>query len=202
MMSDDAGQNLDFAQFARTVLDALDATGVEYLIGGAVAVWAWGDVRTTRDLDAVIELLPEAIPALSRELEKRGMLVPVDIILDVVITPGGDLPINAIHMYSGYKAELFLLRAGDDFRAEAMRRRLLADLGPPLGQVWVHSPEDLILYKLRYFSISRQSKHVRDIAGILTAIGDELDYAYLSHWVERLGLTDVWREVQAEAGLA
>lgn len=28
---------------------------------------------------------------------------------------------------------------------------MLVDLGPPIGEVWVHSPEDLILYKLRYF---------------------------------------------------
>ncbi len=200
-MSEAEIRNLDFSQFIRSVLDALEAAGVEYMIGGAVAVWAWGDVRTTRDLDVVIELLPESIPALSQELRKRGMLVPMDVMLDVMIIPGGDLPINAIHMYSGYKAELFLLRAGDAYRAEALRRRLLVDLGPPVGVVWVHSPEDLILYKLHYFSISRQSKHVGDIASIVAAIGGELDYPYITAWAERLGLSETWDDVGREAGV-
>jgi hypothetical protein len=126
------------------------------------------------------------------------MLVPPDIMLDILLTSRSDLAINAIHMYSGYKAELFLLRSGDAYRAQALERRLLVDLGPPLGEVWVHSPEDLILYKLRYFSISRQPKHVRDIASILFTLEKELEVDYITAWAERLGLTDTWLEVQEE----
>ena len=191
--------SLDFANFARLVLDALEAAQIKYLIGGAVAVWAWGDVRTTRDLDLVIELPIESVADLSRELKQRDMLVPPDIMLDILLTARSDLAINAIHMYSGYKAELFLLRPGDAYRAQALERRLLVDLGPPLGEVWVHSPEDLILYKLRYFSISRQPKHVRDITSILFKLEKELEMDYIASWAERLGLADTWREVQEEA---
>lgn len=77
-MSEAVSRDLDFSHFIRSVLDALEAADVEYMIGGAVAVWAWGDVRTTRGLDVVIKLQPGSIPALSQELEKRDMLVPVD----------------------------------------------------------------------------------------------------------------------------
>jgi len=35
--------SMELADFMRLVLDALEAAGVEYMIGGAVAVWAWGD---------------------------------------------------------------------------------------------------------------------------------------------------------------
>jgi len=194
-----AGESLDFAGFVRLVLDALEAARIKYLVGGAVAVWAWGDVRTTRDLDLVIDLPVETIADLSRELTQRGMLVPPDIILDILLNPRGDLAINAIHIYSGYKAELFLLRPGDAYRAQALERRLLADLGPPLGVVWVHSPEDLILNKLRYFVISRQPKHVRDIVSILFTLEPELEMDYIALWAERLGVAEAWQEVQEEA---
>lgn len=113
--------------------------------------------------------------------------------------PEGDLPINAIHLYTGYKAELFLLRPGDPYRETAMARRRLVDLGPPLGQVYVHAPEDLILNKLRYFGLSQQPKHVRDIISILLAIGDQLDMAYIEDWAARLGLTALWGEVFDQA---
>ena len=43
--------SMSFGSFVRTVLDALEAANVSYLIGGAVALAAWGEPRTTRDLD-------------------------------------------------------------------------------------------------------------------------------------------------------
>ena len=94
--------------------------------------------------------------------------------------------------------ELFLLRPGDAYRAQALEHRLLVDLGPPIGEIWVHSPEDLILYKLRYFRISRQPKHVRDIASIMLTLGKELELDYITSWSERLDLTETWQEVQEE----
>ena len=42
-----AQTELDFAHFARLVLGAIEETELEYLIGGAVAVWAWG-IRVQR----------------------------------------------------------------------------------------------------------------------------------------------------------
>ena len=186
---------LSFTDFMRLVLDALNTAHVEYLIGGAVAVWAWGTARTTQDFDLVINLPLEQIYPLSQELKKRDMLVPFDIILDLLMQDEGDLPINAIHLHTGYKAEFFLLRPHDTYRATSISRRRLVNLGPSLGEVYVHSPEDLILNKLRYFTLSRQSKHVRDIRSMILAMGDELDFAYIESWAEQLGVTEVWQEI-------
>lgn len=189
----------DIAAFARTVIDALDSAGITYLIGGSVAVWHWGQPRTTQDFDVVLDLPGNRIVQLSRELEARRMLVPPDIIIDLMIQPEGDLPINAIHLDNGFKAEFFLLRAGDNFRAEALRRRRLVDLGPPLNQVYVHAPEDLIINKVRYFGLSGQTKHIRDIASMLALSSDEIDTRYIDQWAEQLGLTDTWQEVYRAA---
>ena len=126
-MPRDSEASLEFVDFARLVLEALEAAHVKYLIGGAVAVSAWGQARTTQDLDLVVELPIESIADLSRELTQRDMLAPVDVVLDVLIRSSGDLPINAIHMYSGYRAELFLLRPGDRLRALAFERHVLVD---------------------------------------------------------------------------
>ncbi len=185
-----------FQAFVVRVLDALVAANITYLIGGAVAVAAWGDPRTTRDLDLVIELPFESMTALSNELAERGMLVPVENMVDLMIEHRADLPISAIDMNSGYKAEFFLLKPADAFREACLQRRLLVDLGPPLGEVYVHSPEDLILNKLRYFQISQQPKHIRDITGIVLNLGPEMDHAYIDRWAQTLDLTDAWRNVQ------
>ena len=113
-------KDIGFLDFARLVLDALDTAGIDYLIGGAVAVWAWGEPRTTQDFDLVIHLPVDRVHQLSKELEKRRMLVPADILLDLLLQSEGDLPVNAIHLDSGYKAEFFLLRQGDDFRVASL----------------------------------------------------------------------------------
>ena len=155
----DATRRYDFTRFAQLVLEALEGANVKYMLGGAVALAAWGQGRTTEDLDVVVDLPLESMAALSRELEKRDMLMPPDIMLDLWLNPRGDLAINVMHWPSGYKLELFMLRPDDELRRAALERRVLADYGPPIGEVWVHAPEDLILYKLRYYAISQQTKH-------------------------------------------
>jgi hypothetical protein len=193
-------QVLDIVGFLKLILEALDAAGVDYLIGGAIAEWAWGEPRATQDIDVVINLPIEAVGKLSEELEKRNMLVPTEIILDTLLEERADIPINAIHIYSGLKADLYLVRSGDDLRLNAFQRRQKVDYGPPIGHVYVHSPEDLILYKLIYFSISQQPKHARDIAAILQTKKDQIDFRYIEDWTARLGLSSLWKELLDSIG--
>lgn len=186
---------LDLAGFLNLVIDALQASRVEYLIGGAIAEWAWGEPRATQDLDLVVKIHIKSINKLSKELEKRDMLVPAEIILDAVVKDRADIPINAIHIYSGLKAGLYPVRDGDELRLSAFRRREQIDYGPPIGKVYIHSAEDLILYKLIYFGLSQQSKRSRDIAAILKSTKDALDLGYIEQWVTRLGLISIWKEI-------
>ena len=188
---------LSYQDFVRLVIQALEAADVSYMIGGAVAAWAWGEPRSTLDLDLVVNIPIESVNRLSKELEKRDMLVPADIILDNILETWADLPIRAIHIYSGYKADLFPLREGDDLRASAFERRQRIDFGEPLGEVYLHSPEDLIIYKLWYYSISQQTKHTRDITSIVISLGADLDFEYIDGWVKKKGLTSLWGELLA-----
>lgn len=187
---------LSFSDFIKLVLDALEAAKIEYMIGGAVASWAWGEPRSTLDLDLVINVPVGSINDLSNELANREILIPSDIILDALIEDRGDLPISAIHSLSGFKADFYLLRPGDLLRNSSFNRRKLVDLGPELGVVYLHSPEDLIIYKLIYFSLSRQSKHLRDITAILQTLGDEIELDYIDYWVNKKGLVSLWSELR------
>jgi len=186
---------LSYEGFVHLVLDAIESAGIEYMIGGAVAAWAWGEPRSTLDLDLVVNIPLECVSQFSNELKKRDMLVPEEIILDNILEDRVDLPINAIHMYSGYKADLYPVRDGDELRASAFNRRQKVDLGESLGEVYLHAPEDLIIYKLWYYSISQQTKHIRDITSIVMTLGNELDNEYIETWVMKKGLLNIWREL-------
>jgi hypothetical protein len=186
---------MSYEDFVHQVISALEAAGVRYMIGGAVAAWAWGEPRATLDLDVVVDIPLTAVNLLSKELQTRDMLVPADIIMENILERRADLPINAIHMFSGYKADLYPLREGDELRTAAFERSRKIDLGVPLGEVYLHSPEDLIIYKLWYYSLSQQTKHIRDIASIVLTLGDELDTGIIDYWSDKKGLSTLWGEL-------
>lgn len=192
-------KTLDITGFLKLILEALKASKVDYMIGGAIAEWAWGEPRATQDLDVVINLPIKSIGKFSKELEKRDMLVPADIILDTIAEDRADIPLNAIHMHSGLKADLYVMRDGDALRQNAFKRRVLVDYGPPIGKVFVHAPEDLIIYKLMYLGLSGQPKHARDIAAILKAQKGNVDLQYIEKWVGQLGFGAIWQELKDNA---
>ncbi len=67
-----------------------------------------------------------------------------------------------------------------------------------VGSVYVHSPEDLIINKIHYYAIGRQTKHVRDIASILANPSIRLDWQYLDKWLDALELRPVWDLLKSE----
>jgi hypothetical protein len=172
---------------------------VPYLLGGALAVAVWGEPRATADIDLVIALPQELVEPLSVELQKRDILLSPDLLRQQLAEIRGDLAIVAYHVPTTIKIELFPLRPNDPLRASALERRELVELDPPIEFVYVHTAEDLILYKLKYFDISEQPKHSRDIISILIVWGDRIDYAYLTGWIAKLHLGRHWRAMAREA---
>ena len=49
---------LEIAGFLKLVIEALEAAGVEYLIGGAIAEWAWGENRVRRKIWISLSTFP------------------------------------------------------------------------------------------------------------------------------------------------
>ena len=190
---------LTYTDFVRMIVDALEEAEIAYLIGGSLAAWAYGEPRTTQDVDIVIQLEKGDAEKLSEALLKREIFVPPDIIIDTAIEWRSDSPLHAIHGHSGYKAEFFFVRSEDEFRNHAFRRRVLTDLGPDIGEVFLHAVEDLILYKLRFYGISKQHKHARDISAILLGT-PEVDIQYIERWAAELGVLEEWHEVQSANG--
>ena len=60
-----SAQPLGYADFVHLVIEALEAAQVDYLIGGAVAAWAWGEPRATQDVDFVVHVPVDSINRLA-----------------------------------------------------------------------------------------------------------------------------------------
>jgi hypothetical protein len=123
------------------------------------------------------------------------MLIPAEIILDNILEDRADIPINASTCTAGSKLIFIRCGRGDELPQSAFERREQVNYSPSIGKVYIHSPEDLILYKLMYFGLSHQSKHSRDIAAILKSKKNELNMNYIEQWAARLGLSSLWKEM-------
>jgi hypothetical protein len=62
---------LSYEGFVRLVLEAIESAGIEYMIGGAVAAWAWVEPRSTLDLDLVVNIPIEYVHLFFDELKKK-----------------------------------------------------------------------------------------------------------------------------------
>ena len=92
---------------------------------------------------------------------------------------------NVIHVPSALKADFWLLRPVP-FEQEMFRRRVRDEwFGEPL---WLATPEDVILHKLLWNSITPSDRQLADVAGVVAVQEGQLDEAYLRRWAADLGV--------------
>lgn len=60
------------------------------------------------------------------------------------------------------------------------------------------SPEDVILKKMEYYAEGGSEKHLRDISGMIKISAEIIDFAYISFWAGKLGLGEIWKEVEEQ----
>jgi len=177
------------------IIDILEWLDIEYMIGGSVASSHYGEPRSTVDIDIAVVLPLEKIDVFVRAFERLGYYIFREAVLDAVLTASS---FNIIDAQSGYKADIFVVAPTALERSALARRRRSVYDAASGAEAYFYSPEDVILYKLKYYLQGRMDKHLRDIAAMLINLGDELDFDYISSWAARIGAADIWRELLAE----
>ncbi len=170
-----------------------DRLSIRYYITGGVAAIAYGEPRTTQDLDLVLEIEREQIQDLATALEGLGFYVPgVD---DAV--SGRMRTLQVTHMESISRADL-VIASDEPWDSLKFDRRWEIPI-EGLGHLFFASPEDLILNKLRWGKRSQSDKQWRDVLGILKVNGRTLDFEYLMWWA---GALEVRSDLDRLAGMA
>lgn len=107
------------------------------------------------------------------------------------VAQGGQF--NVLHPMSGNKIDFMIARQDAWTRSEMSRRRREQILPDCSG--YAAAREDVIIGKLWYYREGGAEKHLRDIAAMLQVSGEEIDRAYIDHWVQELGLGEEWQAV-------
>jgi len=184
--------SIGLASVLNQILTKLD---ISYYVTDGVAAIAYGEPRTTQDLDIVVYVDLLNLSQLVNELENNGFYVAgVD---DVVIGQISILQVTQIEMIS--RADI-IITTDEPYEQLKISRRQVYSL-PDGTDVIIASAEDIILSKLAWSSQSKSDKQWRDILGILKTQRERLDFAYLEQWSQQLEVFDELEKAKNESGL-
>nr|MBI3612646.1 nucleotidyltransferase [Nitrospirota bacterium] len=173
----------------KSVTAQLDEAGVPYMVTGSIAANFYTVPRMTRDIDLVIELSERDVDRITG-LFQQEYYVDRDMVQRAV---RDHAMFNMIHNALVVKVDCVVRKETDYRREEFARRRAVSIAG---RQVFIVSPEDLILSKLDWAKESRSQMQLDDVRNLLRSV-QGLDTAYLTRWADRLGLSSLYREVSA-----
>lgn len=179
------------------VIRAFEKLGIAYYIGGSVASSAYGMARATMDVDCVSDLTQEKVKNFVAMLEGE-YYVDEQMILEAIQQYSS---FNLIHLETMLKVDIFIVknRPYDQVALQRRKKDTLDDESVP--EVYLASPEDVILNKLDWFHRGGRSseKQWNDILGVLKVQKGYLDLEYLNHWACQLDLPDLLKEAFVEA---
>jgi hypothetical protein len=161
---------------------------IEYMLTGSMAMNYYAVPRMTRDIDLVVDVR-------AADGERLLALLGDDFYVDAETARAAIAArsgFNAIHIARVVKVD-FVIRKDTEYRRVEFTRRRAVRIDEHLTLVLV-APEDLIISKLDWAQRSRSSVQLEDVRNLLSA-GLDLDGSYLAHWVDRLGLRALYREV-------
>lgn len=185
---------MDQAELLKYVVDAFEALGIDYMIGGAHAAVFYGEPRLTRDIDVVADVRLEHVPRLLERFPAGEFYLSEEAAQGAILGRG---QFNIIHPSSGLKIDVILPKGTEYDAVQFSRRERHAMLEG--HDAYFARPEDVILSKMLYFREGGSERHVRDIIGILKVSGSEIGMAYIAEWAARLGLVEIWESVRRRA---
>ncbi len=165
------------AGLLKKVTSGLEQMDIQYMLSGSLALNYYTIPRSTHDIDLVIALYEERLhdflmifgdgyyvnrETVANETKRRGMF-------------------NIIDFESGYKID-FILRKNTAYRLHEFRRRRKVRIDDL--EVWIVTPEDLIISKIEWIQVLKSEKQINDIKLLLDVEG--IDRKYIIHWCDKL----------------
>lgn len=152
---------------------------------GGLAVRALAIPRPTNDVDLTIVCSEERLPALLRSWESESIQVP-EIYLTGWLDRVAEMPLVKLKIQISleHSVDLDIFLCETEFQRSLVSRRIKAEIDDRRN-VWIVSPEDLVLLKL----VANRPRDLLDVADVLFVQG-QLDESYMSLWANRLGIPE------------
>lgn len=160
------------------VVNALEEEEIGYMVVGGFAVSYHNRVRTTNDIDLVVQIYPGHVSQILKHFPEWSTME--DSFKESV--RDGQL-FNITDFETGIRYD-FISYQDSDYNWSAFERREKVSF---FGiECFICSKEDLIISKLKWYSISQSQKQFEDLKFLL--LDDSLDQDYLKIWILKLNL--------------
>lgn len=173
------------------VANVLEACGIPFLLSGSFASNYYGIPRSTKDADFVLQSQRVVGPDFAQQLGEDFLLEPQ---LSFETNTGTFRQVLR-HKQKSFKVELFLLSQDPHDQARFSRRRAVQLFE---RQVWLPSPEDVIVTKLRW----ARGKDKDDARDVMAVQQDKLDWPYVEEWCRRHGTLPLMEEIRRSISAA
>jgi hypothetical protein len=177
-------------EFLDAVVPVLDRATTEYAITGSIASNYWGIPRFTHDLDVLVVIDAAQARQIIHAFPTPPFYGSVDAALDAVATRS---MFNVIDPESAMKVDLWISK-NDPFSRSMLdrRKRVLIHEG---REAFMATPEDVLLHKLVWHTITPSERQLGDAAGIVQVRGSNLDLDYMRRWAALQGTSQLLEEV-------
>jgi len=154
------------------VTGVLERLGVEYLVGGSLATSLHGIPRATLDVDIVADLRMTHLDPFVAAL-RETFFIDADMVRDAIRKRA---TFNILHLATMFKVDVFVAGADDLLAAELARKQRVQVLEEPRADVFVASPEDMVLQKLIWYRDGGgvSDRQWGDVVGVIKTQGERL----------------------------
>ena len=181
-------------ELLRAVVERLGNASIAYLVTGSIASSLQGEPRSTHDIDLVVAIRSDDVPLVLQQFSSPDFYVSESAVYEAVKEHG---MFNVIDVNGGAKVDFWLLTNDPFDRTRFSRRQSEKAMG---FSFFVSTPEDTILAKLRWASLSGGSdKQFGDALGVYEVQRAALDLDYLRSWAARLGVKGLLERIESEA---
>jgi hypothetical protein len=173
------------------LISIIESTGIPYVVCGSLSSGFHGQPRATNDADIIISPTRNQLAMLLKSLE-AGYYVSHEAAFEAM---NARSMFNVIDNEFGWKADLIFRQDNPYHLSKFNRRKRVKLMGIDL---WILSPEDVILSKLDWAKDSGSDLQFRDVFGVIKVQWDKLDWDYLQHWAKILGVEKNLETVKEE----
>ena len=171
------------------LIDAFTQLHIGYLVGGSVASSYHGRPRATVDVDILADLGPQQVGPFIGRLSEEFVAFEDEVLSAIKDSRS----FNLIHRRTVSKFDIFLPRGAFD-RSQLHRAKLVPfNSFASRIELFVASPEDVILAKLRWFRLGGETSERQwsDVRGVVEIQAGKLDLEYLNNWAQELRVQDL-----------
>jgi len=179
------------------VAAVLDRLSIPFVVGGSLASGAWGEPRSTHDVDILARLDPESIRPLVDALAGR-FYVDESAVADAVRSAAA---FNLIHLETFQKVDVFVAGGGALDQAQ-LARATVRPLSPSSRRSYpLTAPEILVLRKLDWYRRGNEAsdRQWRDVLAVMRVQRGRLDLDTMEELAAGEGLDDLLRRALADA---